>query len=286
MSPARRARPSSSVRHLARALWLNHVPARCYVAASVSYTAYFDASGKKQDPLVMYVSGFISTAQKWERFEKRWLALLDGYDIKSPFHTTDYVRGKKGSYSQFDNNDRRRDAFEKKATSIIADAVLQPFSFGMVLSGHRWMVENYELPFGCDEPYSFCALQSLYAVFRWVSKAKNPWDKFSFVYSDGDDDRGLFSNAAKKDVGIRPDFRPYGELVPFQAADILAWRHARLMKDVVKVASGGERPRREFFPEIFKKIPHGQSCGYYDGELLAAYCAKKGYPKKKKKAAP
>jgi hypothetical protein len=43
----------------------------------VALTAYFDASGKPDAGYELVVSGFISTAKKWQRFEEKWQRLLD-----------------------------------------------------------------------------------------------------------------------------------------------------------------------------------------------------------------
>src|SRR6266705_640883 len=122
----------SPIRHLAWALWLNHNPARRYLIVFTTYAGFFDASGKKRDP-VLYVSGFISTEEKWLRFEKQWKALLRQFGIKGMFHTSDYVRGAGEDYRQFLNDDVRRIAFETKAVTIIKHNTLKPFSYGIMI---------------------------------------------------------------------------------------------------------------------------------------------------------
>jgi len=57
------------------------------------FTAYFDASGSDSSR-VMTVAGFVSSAQKWGRFEKDWKSFLP--PTVSMFHMTDFVTAKEG----------------------------------------------------------------------------------------------------------------------------------------------------------------------------------------------
>src|SRR6266566_4118790 len=233
----------SPIRHLAWALWLNHNPARCYLTVATTFAGFFDASGKPQDP-VLYVSGFLSTEKKWLRFEKEWRALLNHFEIKGLFHTADYVRGVGDDYRQFLHNDERRIEFERKAIAIIKRNTLKPFSYGIILADHREMVARYELPYGFERPYSFCGLQGVYWIVLWMKK--------------------------KKGLSLED------KVHPFSAADILAWRHARLIREHEAQAP---RPRREFFGGLFKQLPH-DSCGFYNRRVLISFCEEKSFPRR------
>src|SRR5207245_5801177 len=96
-----RSQPYSELRHMAWSIWLNHDPANCYMLILQSRftrsdakecTAYFDAAGDRREP-IFFVSGFVGSEKGWLQFEKKWASLLDEYDIKKPFHTTDYISG-------------------------------------------------------------------------------------------------------------------------------------------------------------------------------------------------
>ena len=276
----RRSKPAvySPIRHLAWALWLNHNPARCYLAVATTYAGFFDASGKPQDP-VLYVSGFVSTEKKWLRFEKEWQALLTRFEIRGLFHTSDYVRGAGEDYRQFLNNEARRIEFEGKAVSVIKRNTLKPFSYGIILEDHKAIVARYELPYGFERPYSFCGLQGVYWIMLWLGKKKGTslQDKLHLIYEDGDEDRGRFSDAMHRDFRRRPNFLPKDKVHPFAAADILAWRHNRLIREH---KAKTPRPPREFFGALFKQIPHGPSCGFYDYKTLEAFCEEKRFARR------
>jgi hypothetical protein len=57
------------------------------------FTAYFDASGKRQQS-VLTVSGFVSDVRKWSKFDAEWDAILMAEGLNC-FHMTDFVARKK-----------------------------------------------------------------------------------------------------------------------------------------------------------------------------------------------
>jgi hypothetical protein len=256
------------------------------MAVLTRYTCYFDASGKPKDPgnpLVMYVSGFIATEAEWLTFESQWNRFLQSppYNFKNPFHTVNYVKCDGEDYEQFKNNDPLRDTFERRLTNIIRRNTRHPFSFGLVLPDYRKAQRLYVFPEEYERPYSFCGIQVVYKVVAWM-KAKrlgNPEDRLCLIFEDGDDDQDVLSAAMHRHYGFRPNFRKKGQCPPFAASDILAWRHARLLKDKTKVMAGGAWPRREYFTELFRQLPH-DSCGYTDLTVLVSFCEKQGYQKR------
>jgi len=278
---------AASIRHLATALFLNHDRRRVYLAVFSKFVGYFDASGKATDPLVLYVSGFVSTEAKWLRFEREWGALLKRYDL-TDFHTTNYVRGLDPEYARFKNNDAERDAFEAEAIRTIKRNTLKPFSNGIVLDAHRQLLSQYVVPSGYERPYSFCATMAFYSVMVWFSKQPRkkratPDARIRMIFEDGEDsaDWNPFSDTVYQEFGRRPVPQPKEDSpAQFQAADLLAWRHARLMKDSMSVDAGGPRPRREFFAGLFRQLPHSNSCGYHTPESLMRHAAKMGYPRR------
>src|SRR5262249_53870978 len=69
----------SPIEHLAKTVW----PSRRWSEVVMGmYTACFDASGHEQGQDFVVVSGFLSTADEWIRFESEWKNRLskDGLD--------------------------------------------------------------------------------------------------------------------------------------------------------------------------------------------------------------
>ena len=255
----------SSLRHLAWSLWGNHDPERCLMAM---FTAYFDASGKPHDPTVFLVSGFVSSERKWLRFEDEWAAFLKEWGIRGTFHTTDYIKAQMGThYEQFHGNDPLRDEFERRAVKVIRRGIRKPVSCGLLLEDYRRVLAEYRLPdaFGhFRHPYSLCAIHCTLAVVFWGDRRMKSNDLLEFIYEDGDDDKGFFIKEFKKINGEPPIFRTKDKHPQFQAADILAWRHARLLK----ITKGNMRKdKRHAFSTIFREWPH-EDCVFIGEEIM------------------
>jgi predicted RNA-binding protein with PUA domain len=72
-------------------------------------TAYFDASGKPDAGYELVVSGFISTAKKWRRFEEKWQRLLDKEGLPY-FHMKEFAPST-GIFKHWKNDEQRRRRF-------------------------------------------------------------------------------------------------------------------------------------------------------------------------------
>jgi hypothetical protein len=82
-----------------------------------------------------------------------------------------------------------------------------------------------------------------------------PLEWIKVIFEEGDDDRDLFSALVMRELGDRPVFRPKAEFPSaFVAGDILAWRHARLLRRRGLVEKG-----HACFAGLFKQLPH-DSC--------------------------
>ena len=239
----------SSFYHLAWSIWGNRDPDKCHMGM---FTTYFDASGQPDQP-VLFVSGFISSETKWLRFEKEWGKLLHDYGIKSPFHTTNYVATRGQDYEVFRGDDALKDEFEERAILIIKRNTRKPFSYGLLLDEVKPIFARYEVPKEyTDSPYAFCGMVTAREMVRWTKEKLSGEDKIEVVFEDGDDDASVLFDLFKKTFGCRPSFRTKKDHPQFQAADILAWRHRRLVMDRLVRRKD---PDREAFGILFKHIP-------------------------------
>lgn len=211
------------------------------------FTAYFDASGKAEDRDIMVIAGFVSSEKKWLRFEREWAALLDAFHIAPPFHCTDYVAAKKPPYDQFHRNDALRDDFEKRAIRIIKATTHKPVSVGLMLSEARAVAAEYYLPVDFD-PYNACGTYGAKCVREWAARHSNV-ERVEYVFEAGDGDIGNFSRAFERKYGTLPIFHRKAQHLQFQAADILAWRHARQIRD----HTAGKQNRREAFASLYTR---------------------------------
>jgi hypothetical protein len=56
----------------------------------MAVTAYFDASGLPDDGSVLVVSGFVSSARRWARFDSEWSKILQDSGIRI-FHMKEFA---------------------------------------------------------------------------------------------------------------------------------------------------------------------------------------------------
>src|SRR6266852_3977900 len=104
---------ASPLQRLFSTIWLNRDPAERLVLMASWYGAYFDASGHPDDSESLFVSGFVSTGEKWLKFEQEWNSLLSGYGIVAPFHMKEFAPGV-GQYASWkDDKHRRAELLEK-----------------------------------------------------------------------------------------------------------------------------------------------------------------------------
>jgi hypothetical protein len=212
------------------------------------FAAYFDASGRsdnKQKAGSLWVSGFVSTVEKWLRFEERWLELLSQHDITPPFHMTDFMAGRR-EYARWKGDAVRQDAFLLAAAKIIHQETNKPFSIGMYLEDLRRFYAQYEVP-GLQDPqaYTWCALQAVNATKIWTrnrlkAKTVSGADTFQCFFEEGDLYSDTFVRIARDTYGIIPQFLGK-ECVPFQACDLLAWEHRNMATNIRLHGSGYTR---------------------------------------------
>jgi hypothetical protein len=249
------------------------------------YQAYFDASGHPDDrgqiAPAFFVSGFVANVEKWGRFDKHWLALLDHYDIAPPFHMKDFEAGV-GQYAPWKDDKPRRDEFRMAAIRLINVHTNKPFSAGLILPDFYRMFEEYDVPARVPrEPLVWCGLTVCEMVKRWSANRVRAGvvrrtDKIDFLFEDGDKHRGRLSEAFDQQIGLRPSFRRKEEAVAFQACDMLAWENRRWLTDRANPAWRGPRPSSvrlvHQFPSDFG--------GFYNWDTLSRSCEKHGWAKR------
>ena len=159
------ARPYYALRHLCNALWWNHDPRKSLVA---NLTAYFDASGKPDDPNVRYlfVSGFISTEHKWRRFEAPWRAFVEDCGMEY-FRTSKF-------FAQWRDRPAERDALLLRGAKIVRQFTRQSFSCGLDLVAHRQYVATHAIPNGAEYPFALAGTIAIGRVLRYSGLDPDP----------------------------------------------------------------------------------------------------------------
>jgi len=241
-------------------------------------------------PGAMFVSGFVSPSANWVKFEKEWVALLHEYGIANPFHMTDFANGAK-QFAAWKDDKEKRTEFYSRAIKLINKRTHKDFSQGVLVDDFWRMHREYEIPSDfaggvLSSPYAYCAVGAFVKVVEWVRRYVKKDGRLSktlssapieFVYDRGDHDRGEFATIMRREFKINPIRRSTKDAVPIQAADVLAWEHAKWQKE--QLASSG-RPTRESLIEMARVFPGSGEWVFGKWEGFGKYCEGKGFPKK------
>jgi hypothetical protein len=253
--------------------------ARC---SMTTFTAYFDASGHPNDAgaaPALFVSGFVSTVEKWLKFKEHWLALLDEFHITPPFHMTDFETGH-GQYAAWKDDLAERERFRSAALHVIKRWTNKPFSSGVLLPDLDRLFREYDMPADVPrEPYPFCGEQALDLLRVWLEhcvkdgRVRIGIDKLQIVFEDGDKHKGLLEAGLAR-RNLHAIFMRKEDIVPFQACDFLAWQHRRWLTNFAKFGAKNFRPRKSLV-EFTLMFPRDSSTfGNWDG--FVRECADRG----------
>lgn len=156
-------------------------------------SAYFDESGTKPPSKILTIAGYLSTVQRWEKFEIQWVKLLEKYDL-SYFHAVDIAHFKIG----FERNkdEHRRERFYKEACKIIKNNTMQPFDISLVWEDYNHLIQFYK---GKDNPPAYAVLVNrlLFVVAQWAQE-NDLYYPIHYVFERGVDAEGWVSRAYAK----------------------------------------------------------------------------------------
>lgn len=242
---------------------------------ATAYTVYCDASGHPADNSILIVSGFVSTADKWSRFEAQWTQLLEKFHVPS-LHMKEFTQCR-GQFGGWDSN-RQKD-FLVQAIPIIKTNTNKSFSAGVVVQDLKRLHDEYHIPSDLEfrSPYGWCAMTLCTRVIAWMERNLKPHDPVQFVFEDGDKDRGKFLIRAKEAFGFSPTFADKRTCVPLQAADLLAWEHRRFAVDK---ESEQRRPHRRSLVALYNQIPHDGSWAFSRWKSMEKGCQALGFPRR------
>jgi hypothetical protein len=257
------------------------------------FTAHFDASGKPTSKGAMFVSGFVSTVEKWEKFTPLWLAHLDEYGLSNPFHMTEFVAARKEPYKSLVADAPRASAFLNGAWRIIKKHIHKDFSQGVMLSAFHQVKSEYvidpkhEYAELLNAPLTYCGFGAYLLMHDWANRVKaRKRDPIVFdgpievIFDRGDQDRGKMIKVLEGYFDADLLFRDKAKVVPLQAADMLAWEHQRALFDWGKPR---RRTTRKQLWEILRHLPGARdSDSWKYGQLsgLREFCELSGFKKR------
>lgn len=265
---ARVTQQYSPVRHLARAIWLNHDPARCWLAV---FTVYYDASGSESTNRPLVLAGLLSTERKWIKFEHDWQAFLAKHGV--PYlHMKEFAHSR-GPFSDWKGQEAKRKGFLREAIQVIKRRVHMTFESHAFPDDYRAVDKLYDLKSLPDHLYSVVSIGAADRINAWVRR-QHPGCRVHHVFESGDMGQGLFFRHVSAELAASMTTLPKIDAIsgqwfaPFQAADLVAYEF-RLAAEKY-LAAGGSAPARGVLKEIVQHLPAGSI--FMNQEILIALC--------------
>jgi hypothetical protein len=97
----------------------------------MAVTGYFDASGSPDDGSVLVVSGFVSSARRWARFDSEWSKILQDSGIRV-FHMEEFAHST-GEFKNWKREEEKRRKLLRDLIDVPASKVFRSFAGAVVL---------------------------------------------------------------------------------------------------------------------------------------------------------
>lgn len=192
-----------------------------------AFTAYFDASGHPSDQPFVVVSGYVANFLQWQVFSGNWAQTHQRFDVPLPFHTTDFMHGKR-PYDKWQRGGKEWAAFLTSLCLAQQVSMLLSISCIVDMGDFRGINEVLQL----DTILPAFALGARYCVEileRWKREygIEHPVE---CVFEDGDFGRGKFMDLMRVERMPAPIFKNKKDFPGLQAADHMAWEQANHLK--------------------------------------------------------
>lgn len=166
-------------------------------------SAYFDESGTdKKKHKLLTLAGYLSTVERWEKFDIEWQALLDSEGLKYS-HAVDMAHFR----CQFERdngwNETRRRSFEEKAHKIIKDNVIKAFDVSLFWEDYLLLIPFYRGEAKDVPPAYACLVNMMLLMIGKWAKENNRFEPIHYVFERGVDAQGWVSETyanASKDI--------------------------------------------------------------------------------------
>jgi hypothetical protein len=197
-------------------------------AALRRLTGYFDESGSDAGNEYYIVAGFVSTVEKWDRFDGDWKAVLRQFKVSS-FHAHEFDNGRRGFGPYKDWDEERRRDFMGKLLGIIVRRTHKSFGTATHKKSLDIVLGNSDIKRYYGGPFSVSFFNTVHAVSEYRKK-HYPSTPIVHIFDEGNSREGAILQAAKtirlqKGDTMIEDIRPGNDetITPLQAADLLAF---------------------------------------------------------------
>jgi hypothetical protein len=190
---------------------------------------YFDDSGEESDPQhkVCSIGGFVTTARKWKKLERKWRETLNSPDFDVPyFHMKEFAHCI-GPFEKWKNKENKRIAFLQSLIEIIREFNLIGIASILILEDFRRIKAEKGLDIN---DYSFNLYNCIALMYDKVTKyhVEVFVDRTNDVHLKIDKALKYFNTDGRYPgnyVQITPlaKWLTFKEVIPIQVADFIAW---------------------------------------------------------------
>ena len=190
--------------------------------------AYVDDSGNGQPP-VFLLAGFVAHGEQWEQFSGQWQEVLDGPPKLEYFKMREAAR-LEGQFKNWTEGDRDSRLWEfltviRRNVKLCVKWIVPDDAYDSVIKGR--------VARGMDNPYflSFYGIMIGLPQYQEQHSLDEPVDfifdeqmeKSTLVQNGYDSFVKFAPDSVKRLLGGRPIHRDDKQLLPLQAADLVAW---------------------------------------------------------------
>jgi hypothetical protein len=207
-----------------------------FMPPDARFLAYFDESGTpdRSHP-VLTVAGCVSSIKKWTRFESEWNGILRDAELPEGtiFHMNRFARNLP-PFDGFAEQAKRKADLISRLVGCMKRNVNKAFSCSVALRDWERLNERYCAAESLGHPYAFCGRTCIAQLLKWAKNKGIRQQDVKFFFEDGATHRGQLEKLLRANDGIGPLFVSKALLVPFQAADLLAWKSRKVLAQVVE----------------------------------------------------
>lgn len=156
-------------------------------------SAYFDESGTDQKKhKLLTLAGYLSTVERWEKFDVEWQALLNSEGLKYS-HAVDMAHFRCQFEREKGWNETRRRSFEERAHKIIKDNIMKAFDVSLFWEDYLLLIPFFKGE-AKDVPPAYACLVNmmLLMVGKWTRENKR-FEPIHYVFERGVDAQGWVS---------------------------------------------------------------------------------------------
>lgn len=234
------------------------------------FAAYFDDGGHPDNQDLVLVAGFLSSKEQWLKFETEWQDAMEsvGLPRNTVFHMTDFITGANPKSPFYSWDENRKHRLLDKLVHILAVRTQKHFSETVFMNDYRVINDKYALEESYGTPYALAGRNLNMRLKKWLQR-QGPDARLLIFFEDGTKHKGDLMDACRRDGLPCPSFVKKHELVPLQAADLLAWEIAKHMR---KVRENPDAIADYYFDVLLRYGWQAEDDTAYKVEELEAIC--------------